>query len=352
MNNRLVQNEGIALLMVLWVLILLSAIATEFCSAMRTEVNMVRNFKEQTEAYYIALAGLNRAITELIRNESIPKRKLLTPEKEDEEVLDTTDRWRMNTDIPPVSFAEGEFEVHIDNEAGKINLNTADETLLEMMLNGFDLEAQEKSIIVDSVLDWRDENDLHRMNGAENDYYQSLPQPYECKNGDFDAIEELLMVRGITPDIFYGGLKDMVTAFQDSGSGRGKLSRRSKKASGSKICINAASREMLRALPQMTDALAQSVIDFRKDADFKTTGEIANLLGADVYGAIAPHITLTPSAYYRIVSIGGLTGSKTRQGVSAMVEINRTVNNGYRIVQWEDRIAISKQALREKDQPN
>ncbi len=323
--------------MVLWVLVLLSGIATEFCFAMRTEVNMVRNFKEQTEAYYIALAGLNRAIFELLRNESSPeKKKSLVDDKE--EISETSARWRMNTDIPLVSFAGGRFEVHIGNEAGKINLNTADEFLLKMMLNGFELDGQEKSIIVDSIMDWRDENDLHRMNGAENDYYQSLPEPHDCKNGDFDAIEELLMVRGITPEIFYGGLNQMVTAFQDRRSGRGKIRRRSGKAGGSKICINAASRAMLLSLPQMTETLAQSIMDFRKESDFKTLGEVSTLLGAAVYGAISRHITLTPSSYYQIASVGNITDSRTRQGLSAVIELNRTIDKGYRVVQWSDRV--------------
>ena len=328
-----------ALFMVLWVLILLSGIATEFCFAMRTEVNMVRNFKEQTEAYYIALAGLNRAVYELLRNESSPEKKKLLAD-ENEEAAETSSRWRMNTDIPPVPFAGGRFIVRIGNEAGKVNINTADEPVLKMMLNGFDLEEQEKSIIVDSIMDWRDENDLHRMNGAENDYYQSLPDPYDCKNGDFDAIEELLMIRGITPEIFYGGLKNIVTAFKDDGSKRGKIRRRSGKADGSKICINAAPRAMLLSLPQMTDGPAQSIIDFRKEADFKTLGEVSTLLGADVYGAISRHITLTPSSYYEIESSGSIIDSRTRQGISATVEINRTIKKGYRVVQWSDRAAF------------
>ncbi|MBT3368344.1 MAG: hypothetical protein HN416_14425 [Nitrospina sp.] len=337
----MVQEKGIALFMVLWVLILLSAIATEFCFAMRTEVNMVRNFKEQTEAYYIARAGLNRAIYELVRNESSPeKKKLLTDENE--ETPETAPRWRMNTDIPPAPFAEGRFNVRIGNEAGKINLNTADEPLLKMMLNGFDFEGQEKDIIVDSIMDWRDENDLHRMNGAESDYYQSLPRPYDCKNGDFDAIEELLMVRGITPEIFYGGLKNRVTAFKDQGSKRGKIRRRSGKAGGSKICINAASKEMLLSLPQMTGDLAQSIIDFRKEADFKTLGEVSTLLGADVYGAISRHITLTPSPYYQISSVGTIDDSRTRQGLSVTIEINGALKKGYRVVQWNDRVTLSE----------
>jgi len=338
-KKSLVPEKGIALFMVLWVLILLSAIATEFCFAMRTEVNMVRNFKEQTEAYYIALAGLNRAIYELLRNESSPeKKKLLTDENE--EMAETSLRWRMNTDIPPVPFAGGRFNVRIGNEAGKININTADEPLLKMMLNRFEIEEQEKNIIVDSIMDWRDENDLHRMNGAENDYYQSLPKPYDCKNGDFDAIEELLMVRGITPEIFFGGLKNIVTAFKDDGSKRGKIMRRSSKTGASKICINAASRAMLLSLPQMTDDLAQSIIDFRKEADFKSLGEVATLLGADVYGAISRHITLTPNSYYEIESFGNIIGSRTWQGISATIEINRTIKKGYRVVQWNDRTAL------------
>jgi general secretion pathway protein K len=329
-----IKNEkGVALFMVLWVLILLSAIVTEFCFAMRTEINMVRNFKEQTEAYHIALAGINRVIDELVRNEFSPEKDKLL-EGGDE----TAPRWRMNTDIPAVPFAKGSFKIKIKNEGGKIDLNTANERLLKLLLKGFDIEEQEKSIIVDSIIDWRDENDLHGMNGAENAYYQSLPEPYKCKNGEFDSIEELLMVRGVTPELFYGGLDNMVTAFQDRGSKRGKVRRARKRTGDSKICINAASKAMLLTLPQMTDDLAQSVLDFRKEADFKSLGEVSTLLGADVYQAISQYITLAPSPYYQIVSVGTIIDSRTRQGVSAIVEINRSLDKGYRVVQWSDRV--------------
>jgi len=336
--QTLKRENGVALFMVLWVLILLSAIVTEFCFAMRTETNMVRNFKEQTEAYHIALAGLNRAVIELVRNEFSPEKETLLEDGEPSE--DTSKRWRMNTDIPQIPFARGHFKVRIENEGGKIDLNTADEALLKLLLDGFDVEEQKKDIIVDSILDWRDENDLHRINGAENAYYQSLSEPYKCKNGDFDAVEELLMVRGVTTELFYGGLGNMVTAFQDRGSKRGKIRRGQKGVEKSKICINAASKSILRSLPKMTDDLAQSVLDFRKDADFKSMGEVTTLLGAEVYQAILPYITLTPSPYYQIVSVGHVTGSLARQGVSAVVEINQTIDMGYRLAQWNDRIVI------------
>ena len=341
MKRKFTREKGMALFMVLWVLILLSAIVTEFCFAMKTEVNMVRNFKEQTQAYFIALAGVNRAIGELIRNESVPRNNKVLG-GDDERIEETAPIWRMNADIPPVPFAQGAFEVRIGNEAGKISLNSADESLLKMMLNGFDLEEQEKSIIVDSILDWRDENDLHRMNGAEDDYYHSLPKPYDCKNGDFDTKEELLMVKGVTPEIFHGSLDKMVTVFQDRGSKRGKVRWGASKVGGSKICINAASRAMLLSLPQMTDALVSLIMEFRKTADFKSIGEVSTLLGPEVYGAISRYITLDYSPYFQISSVGKMTDSQTRQKISAMVEINRSLKKGYRLVQWNDRAALTE----------
>jgi len=212
--------------------------------------------------------------------------------------------------------------------------------LVEKKRDGGEFSDEEIRYIVDSILDWRDENDLHRINGAENAYYQALSDPYDCKNGDFDAIEELLMVRGITPDIFYGGLKDRVTALQDRGSKRGEAARISRKAGGDKICINAASKSMLLSLPQMTNELAQSIIDFRKEADFKNVGEISTLLGADIYGAISSYISLTPSPYYQIFSLGEIDDSRTRQALLVAVEINSSIKKGYRVVEWNDRAAL------------
>ena len=351
MNNHLTytmkSETGIALFLVLWVLTLLSVIAGEFCFAMRTEVNMTRNFKEQTETYYIALAGLNRAIGEMIRNELMPPDKTTTetPGKEEApEVEEKSDRWRINAEIPAISYGEGEYTVRIGNESGKININDANEGMLKMMLRGFELDEQEKSVIVDSILDWRDKDDLHRLNGAEDDYYRSLPTPYECKDGDFDSVEELLMVRGITPEIFYGGLRDMVTVFKPSkkGSRVRQQGLRMIKSDSSKININAASRQLLLALPSMTEDLVQAIIDYRKESDFTSLTQVSALLGTDVYTLISPYITLETMPYFTIRSVGSLTDHRTQQGVEALVEINKAWKGGYRIVQWRDSFQVEE----------
>ena len=333
------NEKGIALFLVLWVLTLLSVIVGEFCFAMRTEVNITRNFKEQTEAYYIALAGLNRAIGELIRNEFIP-------EKVNQSEGDGTEgeQWRVNVDIPPVLFGEGQFEVKIGNENGKININGAKRPLLEIMLNGLDLEEQQRDIIIDSIMDWRDEDHLHRVNGAEDSYYRNLPEPYECKDGGFDSVEELLMVRGVTPEMFYGGLEDIVTVFK--APEKNKRLRSGWKTIGpeiNKININAAPKKLLLALPSMTDDLAQEIVDYRKKRDFKSLTEVSFVVGTKVYPAIAPYITLEASKHYSIVSVGKAQGGKIRQGVKALVEINRRIKKGYRVMQWRDSLKYQEE---------
>ncbi len=349
MKPLCIDEKGIVLVMILWVLALLSVIVGEFCYAMRTEVNITHNFSKQSQAYYLAVAGLNRAVGEIIRNQVIrEKAKLFKNEtdkgKIEDEIGEDGDeestRWRINVDIPSVVFGAGRFKVKIGNEAGKININQANEKLLRMMADAFDLETQQRDIIVDSILDWRDKDDLHGLNGAENEYYNSLPDPYDCKNGNFDSVEELLLVRGVTPEVFYGGLKDMITVYLDnrtvSKNTADILMVRSGGASSIKISINAASKMMLRALPSMTDELVEEIIIYRKEKDFKSAGELSLVVGADVYTAISPYISFEENAFFTISSMGLIPGSRIRMSVDAMVEVNPTLKKGWRIVQWRD----------------
>ena len=365
MSKTLKNENGIALFMVLWVLTLLSVIVGEFCYAMRTEVNVTRNFKEQTEAYYIALGGVNRAISELVRNEFIPEKinegeskvsggsafgpvdPFADNEKPDEEVEAERPRWKINSQIPAVPLGRGYFEVMLGNESGKVDINKAGETLLKAMLENLDIEQTEKDIIVDSILDWRDENDLHRLNGAEDNYYRSLPEPYECKDADFDTVDELLVVRGVTKEIYFSRLKDMVTVSKPK-SASSKTKTRSKKPGGyrkpvaemNKININAASRAMLLSLPSMTEDLVQAIMDYRKEADFRSLTDISALLGSEVYNAISPYITLDLSPFFTITSEGKQKESKIRSGIEVMVEIGKDFKSGYRVVKWRDRIGL------------
>jgi len=336
MKRILKSERGIALFLVLWVMALLTVIAGEFCYAMRTEVNITRNFKEETQTYYIAVSGLFWAIGELVVNEFVPRTvKAPAAEEEPEDI-----RWRINTDIPAIPFGDGQFKVERENESGKVNLNRAGASLLKMMLNNFEIEDTDKNIIVDSIMDWRDKGNFHRVNGAKDDYYLSLPQPYKCKNGDFTSIEELLLVRGVTPEIFYGGLKDMVTVYQDKETvtvtASGRYNQIWEESDFHRININAASPRMLRTLPRMTEDMVQAIMKYREKKDFRSLSDLALMVGSDIYAGISPYITLRLSPYYTIKSVGMVKDSQTRQGVQAIVKIDRKLKKGYEVIQWID----------------
>ncbi|NIO09981.1 MAG: hypothetical protein GTO40_19050, partial [Deltaproteobacteria bacterium] len=271
------RDAGMALISVLWILVLLTAIVAEFAYSMRTEVNIARNFKEAAQAHYIAYSGVIRSVLEMIRNTAPTKNQGNADEVTEGSV------WRVNAPIPPQAFGAGEFHVHIDNAAGLIDLNTASEKMLRLMVNTLDISDNEKAVIVDSILDWRDRDDFHRLNGAENRYYQSLPNPYVCKNGAFDSVEELLLVRGMRPELFYGHLKSIVTITPDSNpkaTGKGRISGGAARKIPDQININAAPRPLLEALPQITPEQVQNLMDYRTSRDFNSLEEIGHLMGA------------------------------------------------------------------------
>ena len=325
-------ESGVALFMVLWVLILLSVIVGEFCHAMRTEVNITRNFKDETQAYYIAEAGLYRAVAELIRDEVLTGRlKSAKSEEEDGEI-----RWRVNAAIPVMEYGQGRYRVEIGNESGKVNINKAGPKLLSMMLNGLNLEDDHREVIVDSIRDWRDKDYFHRVNGAEDDYYLSLPEPYECRDSDFESVEELLLVRGMTPEIFYGGLSEMVTVYQDEEIESVEAGVQGEGFDFDRININAASPRMLLALPRMTEDIVRDIMLYREEKDFKSLMDVRVFLGSDIYGAIRLYITIETLPFYAIRSVGEIGGTRTKRAVRCLVQIGRDLKKGYRMIQWMD----------------
>jgi general secretion pathway protein K len=319
------------LILVLWILAFLSVLGGEFCLATRTEINITTNFKEETLSYYYAKAGVNLATYRILNHGFFPR-----DIESDETPLDEeTSEWRLGKLIHPIVFREGRIEIEIGNESGKININRADARLLKMILSPFDLDDEGKNIIVDSILDWRDTDDLYRINGAEDDYYQSLEEPYNTKNSYFDSIDELLLVRGVTPEIFFGGLREMLTIYPRVSADdlEEKISR-----DASRINVNAAPPQVLRALPMMNDDLVLSIVEHRAEKPFGSVDEVSPIVGGEVYGAISRFISIDPGSHYTIRVIGAVSGSPARRGIDVILEIDPTSTPPYRTVQWLDNV--------------
>jgi len=199
-NKKLAGDEtgGMAVILVIWIVVILMAMVAEFTYSMRTEINITRNFKEEEEAYRLAIAGIEQAKHELLLVNDL--RGIHFNEDHvlilDQEVEVLPERKR--------ELGRGSFEYSITDEDGKLNINIAKQDQLRSVFLESGVESEEVDTIVDSILDWIDTDDLHRLNGAEEDYYQSLDHPYSCKDAQLETIEELLLVKGMTPEIFYG----------------------------------------------------------------------------------------------------------------------------------------------------
>jgi len=91
----------------------------------------------------------------------------------------------------------------------KINVNTASPDVLQQALTAIGVDADSISVVSDSIQDWIDTDDSPRLAGAESDYYQTLTPPYYAKNAPIDDLSELLLIKGVTPEMYdpetYGG---------------------------------------------------------------------------------------------------------------------------------------------------
>lgn len=188
------SRSGIALLMVLWVLVMLSVISLGFVSQMRLNTAGTRNLKDETVAYYLAVSGYNEAV-----------RYILADKDPSVDFIDSEGHfWNDSTAEESPSgvrtTGEGEVEIRIIDENAKLNINSANSEQLVRLLESAGVPAEAMNTLIDSMLDWKDADTEHHLSGAEDDYYEDLTDPYPAKNAVFDVPEELALVKGFGPD--------------------------------------------------------------------------------------------------------------------------------------------------------
>lgn len=213
------RNErGFALLAVMLVLALLGVVVTELAASMRLEASMVRSYKDGVVATHLAEAAVQQAMREIVGPggvQSIDRDGTLVfyggPAGATTLVkLPKLPRER-------VALGAGEFSYRITDEEARIDLNTAPSDRVDRLLAAAGLDKMARDTINDSLQDWKDPDDLRRINGAESeDFYLKLTLPYRARNGPLQDAAELLQVHGVTREIYKGaeghqGLAALVT---------------------------------------------------------------------------------------------------------------------------------------------
>jgi general secretion pathway protein K len=221
------KQQGVALILVLWVSVLLTIMAGAFTLTLQREAKLIGNLKAGSEANALAEAGVYYALLMLSVND---------PERV----------WKADWSVREVAFDGAVIAVQVGDERGKIDLNYAGRDLLAAMFTGINPELGDADKLADAILDWRDKNDDVHLNGAEKKDYRQNNLPYAPRNGLFQSIEELQLVLGMTPQLFKQ-VEPMLTVYS--------------RKSG--VDIGKASAEVLRVL----DAAAQDGTDIAGGKD-------------------------------------------------------------------------------------
>ncbi len=197
------RQRGVALILVIWTFAVLAVLGAEIGRAMRDDALSTRNFKQETFGRYIAIAAVNEAIL------AIQARRITGDTEErgaDEQYVEDPTELLSRADGQWVrgEFEGWPYEVRATDEGSKLGLNAVDRDVIEEIMLNLGYDQREAETVADSIHDWRDEDDLHGINGAEDDYYDGLPRPYQCKDAPFDSVDELLKVRGVTWEMYWG----------------------------------------------------------------------------------------------------------------------------------------------------
>jgi len=216
--------------LVLWVLSLLTIMAGSFALSMRREAAIVTGSSNHAQAMAVAESGL--AIAELM---------LMNP--------DQRQRWRTDGSIYQIDYADSKVRIRLLSESGKVDLNRADQTLLQGFMAYAPVDAQLQTKLVNAILDWRDADDLVRIEGAERKEYKKAGLSYQPRNKPFQSIEELQLVLGMNEQVFKW-LEGLVTVY----SGQPKVD------------LTQAAKEVLQVLPGMDAGLIDDYIVARRES--------------------------------------------------------------------------------------
>lgn len=303
---------------VLLMIAVLVVIILEFNYESRVSLHLADNFNQAAKALNYAEAGIAISMAVLGQKDDILTDEQLRP---------------FFSGMVQIPIEEGYCTISITDETGKININSlsaSDEPpirqrvdqmlrLVDHLNSQYGEDSPISYSLIPAIIDWVDPDDdvtylsfVKRENtGAENDYYQNLTDPYQCKNAPFDVLGELMLVKGMTVEIFEGwpgdeskhikpfsGIQPYLTVYGDG-----------------KININEASVTVIQSLSERIDyALAQNIVEQRKISRYTSIEQLQEIPGmtSEVYAAIRGSVTIRPKGTYYTLTVTGVSGQFER----------------------------------------
>jgi general secretion pathway protein K len=213
-RRDLSKSRGVAMVIVLWVIMVLSLLISGFAFTMQVETQVASFSRKELKAEMLARSGVEIARMQLMLHMKSPTESGLDALNQD---------WVTNDTLyVDHELGEGKYNVKVTDEESKLPINVLDQTQLKRLMELLSVDDSDSDVIVDSILDWKEAGELHRLNGAKSDYYERLSPPYRAKGAPLDRVEELLLIRGVTKELYDGapatgneparpGFKDLFT---------------------------------------------------------------------------------------------------------------------------------------------
>jgi general secretion pathway protein K len=329
--------------MVMLITVVLAILAAGFAYTMKIETKLARNASVDTDMEWLGRSGVELARYILAQEGLMPGGGQIDslkqywaggPGETNGPFAEMVFPWQLG-------FGEIDRPKIIDCDR-KFNINVADEVILRQALTLVGVDAGSFPTIVDSILDWRDPDDHPHMAGSESDFYQRLSPPYFAKDGPIDDLSELLLVNGVTPEIYWGSAAVGHTAMLN----KPKASRSRfdepiyeigladlfTPTSSRQVNINTASAKVLQILPGIDENIAQAIISgpggrsgpdgaegTDDDTPFRSVqelGRIAGLANPNAVGMLGRYFTVRSLMFE--VNVTVRAGSSTRTYVALL----------------------------------
>jgi general secretion pathway protein K len=300
-------DSGIALIIVLLVIVVLGLLAAGFAYSMKVETKLARNANHDAELEWLGRSGIELARYVLAQEGTGPWGQYDSLMHKWAGGPGDSNSVASAIPLENYQLGSGSFSVKIVDLDRKLNINVAatDENILKHALSLIGVEGAERDGIAGAIMDWCDRDDSTHVGGAESNDYETNPNPgyppYTCKNGPIDDLTELLLIKGVTPAMYWG-----------SGGGHAPLPRR--RISGNQspfeevtyavgmvdiftplssrqININTASASTLQIFPGIDENIAAMIMGPQgragmdgaegtvDDTPFRSPGDLARVLG-------------------------------------------------------------------------
>ncbi|OHE82866.1 MAG: hypothetical protein A2107_15130 [Verrucomicrobia bacterium GWF2_62_7] len=346
------RRRGAILIVVLWVVLLLSLMVSTFAFTMHIETRLTSYHNRELKAKSLAMAGIEfeKALLAAKVNKA---GQVNSSDGSVRQFSSTTadyysEPWHNNPDLTDHAITgnpdDGAFTVQVVDEQSKLNANVISPEQWKTLLRLSGVDTETSNMIVDSIGDWIDKDSSTKLNGSEDEYYMGLSSdeggPYHCKNASLDKIEELLLIRGMTPDIFYGHQGQSPTETTYTG-----LAQFLTTMPFIKINVNTASSQVLQCIPGVTAQLAEQLIRYRQgddgidgtddDKPLQDAGAVANVwsgtMSSNEMRALANYLDVS-SAFFTIYSTGAV-GNVRRMIVTTLF---RNTDGSFQTISWNE----------------